>query len=92
MVNEENLCLLDFKDKNKWEIFLKNNDKIFNNIFKMKIIDEIALNILILYYLNSQGKARYKLIITKCIKALLKNYKGLDKAKINEFQKKIINN
>ena len=92
LVNEENLCLLDFKDKNKWEKFLKNNEQKFSNIFKMKIVDEIVFNILILYYLNVQGKTRYKLIINKCINALLKKYKDLNKIKINEFQKIINNN
>ena len=92
LVNEDNLYLLDFKDKNNWEIFLKKNEHIFTNIFKMKIVDEIAFNILILYYLNVQGKTRYKLIINKCINALIKKYKELDKNKISEFQQKLINN
>ena len=83
---------MDFKDKNKWEKFLKNNEQKFSNIFKMKIVDEIVFNILILYYLNVQGKTRYKLIINKCINALLKKYKDLNKIKINEFQKIINNN
>ena len=90
-VNDKNIKLLDFNGKKEWEECLKINEKLFKDIFKMNIIEEILLNVLFIHYLRDQKKVRFNLIINKCVKALLKKYKELDEKKINEFENKIIN-
>ena len=91
LVNEKNIKLLDFNNNKEWGEFMKINEKLFKDIFNMDIIEEILLNVLFIHYLRELKKVRFNLIINKCIKALLKKYKELDKKKINEFENKIIN-
>ena len=89
LVNENNIKLL-FKSAKEWEEFKKKNEKIFDDIFKMKIIDEILFNALILYYMEENKKKRFDLITRKCVNALIKKYKEIDEEKINKLRKKII--
>ena len=89
LVNENNIKLL-FKSAKEWEEFKKKNEKIFDDIFKMKIVDEILFNALILYYMEENKKKRFDLIMRKCVNALIKKYKEIDEEKINKLRKKII--
>ena len=89
-VNDKNIKLLNFNDKKEWEECIKINGKLFKDIFNMNIIEEILLNVLFIHYLKEQKKARFNLIIKKCVKALLKKYKELNENKIKEFENKII--
>ena len=89
LVNEKNIQLL-FNSKEEWEKIKEKNIKLFDDIFKMKMIDEILFNALILYYMDENKKKRFELIISKCINALIKKYKEIDEGKINELRKKII--
>ncbi len=73
----KNIQLL-FKNKEEWEEFKAKNEKLFDDIFKMKIIDEILFNVLILYYMDENKKKRFELIINKCINALIKKYKEMN--------------
>ena len=79
-----------FKNKEEWEEFKAKNEKLFDDIFKMKIIDEILFNVLILYYMDENKKKRFELIIKKFINGLIQKYKEIDEGKINELRKKII--
>ena len=89
LINENNIKLL-FKSAKEWEEFKKKNEKIFDDIFKMKIVDEILFNALILYYMEENKKKRFDLIMRKCVNALIKKYKEIDEEKINKLRKKII--
>ena len=89
LVNENNIKLL-FKSVKEWEEFKKKNEKIFDDIFKMEIIDEILFNGLILYYMEENKKKRFDLIIRKCVNALIKKYKEVDEGKLVKLRKKII--
>ena len=86
--NDKNIKLL--YNKKKWEECLKNNEKLFKDIFNMNIIEGIFLNVLFIKYLKEQKKVRLNLIIKKCIKALLNKHKELNETKIKELENKII--
>ena len=89
-ISENNIALFNF-DENKWKQFLKKYENDFKKIFDFSINDEIIFNILVLDYLTkeSKGKARYNLIIKKCINALKKKSKKIDDDKIHQFRQLI---
>ena len=89
-INDKNLNLFNF-DKDKWNQFLKKYQEDFKKIFTININDEVVFNIIVLDYLIkiSQGKARFSLIIKKCINSLKKKFKEINENKIYQFRDKI---
>ena len=89
-INDKNLNLFNF-DKDKWNQFLKKYQEDFKKIFTININEEVVFNIIVLDYLIkiSQGKARFSLIIKKCINSLKKKFKEVNENKIYQFRDKI---
>ena len=77
--------------KEKWNEFLnKNNDKI-KGIFKKDIPENAIFNLIVISYIMTigSGKMRYKLIIKKAIKGLMKKCPEIDEEKVNLFKNEI---
>lgn len=77
--------------KEKWNEFLnKNNDKI-KGIFKKDIPENAIFNLIVISYIMTigSGKMRYKLIIKKAIKGLMKKWPEIDEEKVNLFKNEI---
>ena len=75
----------------KWKEFLGKNHSKIKEIFKKDIPEEAVFNLIALSYIIKvgSGKTRFKLIIKKAIKGLIKKYPEMTEEKINAFKDKV---
>ena len=84
------LGLFNF-NKEKWNEFLNKNNAKIRGIFKKDISEDAIFNLIVISYIMKigSGKMRYKLIIKKAIKGLIKKWPEIDEEKVNLFKKEI---
>ena len=84
------LGLFNF-NKEKWNEFLNKNNAKIKGIFKKDISEDAIFNLIVISYIMKigSGKMRYKLIIKKAIKGLIKKWPEIDEEKVNLFKKEI---
>jgi hypothetical protein len=84
------LGLFNF-NKEKWNEFLNKNNEKIKGIFKKDISENAIFNLIVISYIMKigSGKMRYKLIIKKAIKGLIKKWPEIDEEKVNLFKNEI---
>lgn len=77
--------------KEKWNEFLNKNNAKIKGIFKKDISENAIFNLIVISYIMKvgSGKMRYKLIIKKAIKGLMKKWPEMDEEKVNLFKNEI---
>jgi len=77
--------------KEKWNEFLNKNNGKIKEIFKKDITENGIFNLIVISYIMKIGseKMRYKLIIKKAIKGLIKKWPEIDEEKVNLFKNEI---
>jgi len=77
--------------KEKWNEFLNKNNAKIKGIFKKDIPENAIFNLIVISYIMKigSGKMRYKLIIKKAIKGLMKKWPEIDEEKVNLFKNEI---
>ena len=77
--------------KEKWNEFLNKNNAKIKGIFKKDIPENAIFNLIVISYIMEigSGKMRYKLIIKKAIKGLMKKWPEIDEEKVNLFKNEI---
>jgi len=77
--------------KEKWNEFLNKNNGKIKEILKKDITENAIFNLIVISYIMKigSGKMRYKLIIKKAIKGLIKKWPEIDEEKVNLFKNEI---